>query len=202
MSRSASAPKPPLTTSPPFSPNPVGPGEPHPVYAPLLDTVSIPPAGGFAVTPNGVILHATRSGGGNDTLQEFRSTLNYVRSGADGLGWNATIGDDMISIHLPANKWAWNARAASSKYLAVEFAQAVEARGISDGQVRAFAWWWRNHARAQWPGLPLTLKTHAEVEHSGETGAHDGKSDAFSYGSPKADELRERIIAEIQEQGG
>lgn len=158
--------------------------------------------GSFSGTPKGIILHGTRSGTNNSTAQEFQSTLNYVRAGASGLGWNATVGDDVVSEHMDAGMWAWHARAASQHYVGCEFAQPLESRPISDAQVRAFAWLWRNRWRARWPNLPMHFPTHAEVEHSGETGQVDGKSDVFSYGSPQADELRARIIAEIQRQGG
>ena len=171
-------------------------------YEPVIDSVSGGGAGNFTGTPKGVILHGSRSGSNNDTEREYTGTVNYVRAGANGLGWHATIGDDRIALHIGPEGYGWNARAASSKYLAVEFAQAVEAKPISDGQVRAFAWWFRNKARATWPNLPLNFPTHAEVEARGETGARDGKTDVFSNGSPRADELRARILAEIQRQGG
>jgi hypothetical protein len=159
--------------------------------------------GSFTTTPKGVILHGSRSGSAtNTTQQEYTGTVNYVRGGADGLGWHATIGDDAICIHLPPDKWGYSAFAASQVYLAVEFAQPLESRLISDGQVRAFGWWFLQ-TRTRWPQLPLHFPTHAEVEHSGEIQhAPSGKTDVFSYGSIWADELRARIVAEIVRQGG
>jgi hypothetical protein len=154
-------------------------------------------AGRFVAPPRGIILHGTRSGQPYDEAQEWRGTVNYVRNGAGGLGWNVTVGPDRLALHLEPDQYGWNARAASDDYLACEFAQAQRDAPISNASVDAFCYWVREIVLVRWPGLPLGtdrgLPTHAELERRGETGAIDGKSDVFSYGSPLADELRARI---------
>jgi len=152
-------------------------------------------AGAFATQPQGVILHSSRSGSGNDTAAEYRGTVAYAETGAGGqdLGWNATIGDDIYAVHFPCDRWGWNARAASQHYLAVEFAQATADLAISDAQVNAFCHWLQKQALARWPGLPLVFPTHAELPE----GVADGKSDVFPKEDPRADELRARIMARL-----
>ena len=170
-------------------------------YAPRVVILKDRPRSGqFAVVPKGVILHGSRSAlAGNPTHAEFEGTARYQGTNAGGLGWNATIGDDEIAIHLDPGEWGWNARAASRHYLAVEFAQPRESDLIGDGQVRAFCWWLRAHVFRRWPDQPRQFPTHAEVEQSGETGQLDGKTDVFHFGSPLADELRARIAARLQD---
>jgi hypothetical protein len=149
-------------------------------------------AGVFSQTPSGVILHGSRSGvRGRLLYAEFEGTANYAVNEPNGLGWNATIGHDAIALHMPYDRWGWNARAASRRYLAVEFAQPVEDVAITDGQVRACAWFIKQ-ARSRWPNLPMFMPTHAELDGV-ETGAFDGKSDVFSRESPRADALRKAI---------
>lgn len=149
-------------------------------------------AAAFTAIPQGVILHGSRSGSGNDTAAEYRGTANYAASGIE-LGWNATIGDDIYAIHMPCDRWGWNARAASQRYLAVEFAQATADRPISDAQVNAFCHWFEKEARRVWPGLALVFPTHAELPE----GQGDGKTDVFPRGDQRADELRARIVARL-----
>ena len=158
------------------------------------------PAGSYGSTPRGVILHGSRSGrAGTPKDVEYRGTASYERTNrlpeGGKLGWTATIGDGVVAVHLDPRTWGWNARAASSRYLAVEFAQATRDEPISDGQVDAFCAWYLTRARAAWPDLPASFPTHAEVERSGETGARDGKDDVFP--DARADELRARILARL-----
>jgi hypothetical protein len=105
-----------------------------------------------------------------------------------GLGWSATIGEDRVALHMGFNEWGWNAREHSSIYLGCEFAQPTVIAAISDGQVRAFAWFVRE-AKKTWPGLPMFFPTHAELP----AGIRDGKSDVFPLGSIWTEELRARI---------
>ena len=170
-------------------------------YAPrVVELHTQPPAGRFNGVPKGVILHSSRSGARKTCHEEFEGTVAWNGANPDGLAWNATVGDDEIAIHLGPDEWGWNARRASSQYLAVEFAQPTEAVGVTDGQVRAFCWWLRSHVLPQWPALARNFPTHAEVETRGETGQRDGKSDVFPMGDPRADELRARIAARLDDQ--
>lgn len=154
-------------------------------------------AGRFSTPPQGVILHGTRSGEPYDTYQEFEATVNWVRSGAAGLGWHATIGDDEIAIHLQPDEWGWNARGASSQYLAVEFAQAGSDDEITDGQVRAFCWW-LGRVRLRWPRLPrAALIAHSELPE----GIADGKTDVYPRWDERLPRLRWRIAARLSELG-
>jgi hypothetical protein len=113
-----------------------------------------------------------------------------------GLGWNATVGDDQIAIHMPYHAWGWNARGCSSLYLGVEFAQPVEAAAISDGQVRAFCWFVEQAMRT-FPVLPLNFPTHAQLDGTAVYGARDGKTDVYSRSSPRTTELVNRIMARL-----
>lgn len=149
--------------------------------------------GTFATTPLGVILHGSRSGIPNrPTLTEYLGTCSFAVSNSAGLGWTATVGDDRIALHYPYTRWGWSAREASSQYLAVELAQATVGQPISDGQVRAFCWFFEQ-ARKVWPRLPKVFPTHAELP----SGKRDGKSDVFPLGDQRADELRARIMARL-----
>lgn len=180
----------PCNDSAPFSEIDTAPYQPAVFHMP--GTV----AGPFRKTPKGVILHGSRSGLPHRAGHaEFMSTANFAAAGANGLGWNATIGDDEVALHLPMAAWGWNARAASDDYLAVELAQPVEATPITDAQVRAFCWFFEE-ARKRWPSLPRHFPTHAELDGN-ETGAYDGKTDVFRRGSAKTEDLRQRILARL-----
>jgi hypothetical protein len=163
-------------------------------YAPLIEHVPGIISGTFANQPQGVILHGSRSGSQNGTAAEYRGTVGYVSRGTDGtVGWHATIGDDAYAVHMDAGRWGWSARAASQRFLAVEFAQATVDRSISDAQVRAFCHWLQHEALPVWPGLPMHFPSHAEVEAAGLTGARDGKTDVYPGGDPRLEDLRRRI---------
>lgn len=159
------------------------------------------PAGTFTSMPRGVILHGSRSGRASNPIDaEYRGTANYEVNNSYGYGWHATIGEGVVAVHLDARHWGWSAFQASRVYLAVEFAQPVKEVGITDGQVQAFVDWYRTYALPIWPNLPLHFPTHAEVEHSGETGEVSGKDDVFPYGDARVDELRSRIMARLGRQ--
>lgn len=151
-------------------------------------------AGAFTATPAGVILHGSRSGMRQATAAEFRGTVSYIEGGAldaegDNLGWNATVGEDIVALHIGPKHWGWNARGHSSVYEAVEFAQPTVDDAISDGQVRTFVWWFLHVARAAWPDLPAVFPLHSELA----AGIKDGKSDAFPRHDPRGNDLKARI---------
>lgn len=175
----------------PFDPAPDDLGEPQRSY--IQSNV----AGRFRGTPQGCILHGSRSGRSQPTHDEFVGTAAWAGSNPAGLGWSATIGSDEICVHMDVGQWGYNARSASSHYLAVEFAQPTVNDEISDGQVDAFCWWWLNEVEPVWPGIARNFPTHAEIEARGETGFHDGKSDVYPAGDERADELRARILARL-----
>lgn len=147
-------------------------------------------AGHFHSPPRGIILHATRSGkAGRSEADEFGATLKFVASGAGGLGWHATVGPGLVALHLPAQRWGWNAREHSSEYLAIEFSQAQLGDPISDASIEAAAWWIEHVARPAWPDLPLNLVHHSELP----AGIRDGKTDVAPRGSAEAESIRERL---------
>lgn len=156
-------------------------------------------AGQYTSPPAGCILHGSRSGvAGRGVQAEYDGCRAYAASGIE-LGWTATVGHDAVSLHMPPSAWGWNARGASSRYLAVEFAQATVHDPITDGQVRAFVWWLRTIAVARWPALDVTsLPMHSELA----AGMADGKSDVFPKGDRRGDDLRARIAAEWARQAG
>lgn len=125
-----------------------------------------------------------------------------MEAGASGLGWNVTIGEDCVDIHMPGHQWGWNAYQASMILPAAEFAQAQLGMPITDAMVRAYCWWWITDVEVHNPGIPRTFWTHADVEHNGMTGhSPDGKTDVFAYGDPAADDLKRRILARLESCG-
>lgn len=119
------------------------------------------------------------------------------------LGWDATIGEGVISLHLPTWAFGWNAFAASALYFAAEYAQPTEDYPITDVMVRTHNWWFATVLRAARPSLPLHFPSHAEVEHTGEIAhAPSGKTDAFSYGSSRMENLRARILDNLHHEWG
>lgn len=161
------------------------------------------PQGSLPPTPRGILEHGSRSARPLTYSQEFDGTVRWAQNADNVLGWTFTIGEGEIAIHLPIRTFGWNAFAASALYLAVEFAQPTESYPITDLMVRTHNWAFATLIRPAYPRIPLVFKSHAEVEHSGETGhGITGKSDAFSFGSPKMDDLRRRIRANLDDEWG
>jgi hypothetical protein len=144
--------------------------------------------------PRGIILHATRSGVAHyDATEEYDATVRYVRNGAGGLGWNVTVGPGRLAIHMSPRQWGWNARGASSQYLAIEFAQSQLGRAILDSQIEAAAWWIAAHVLPAWgTNVVQSLPEHRELAE----GIADGKSDVG------ADQrVASRLLARLREAG-
>jgi len=148
---------------------------------------------GNLTAPQGIILHSTRSAIPRGEVEEYEGTLNYVRGGANGLGWNATVGPGLVCEHMNPDQWGWNAREASSHYVAIEHAQARLGDPVSDALLDASAWYIKNKVYARWPNMPRTLVHHSELP----AGVQDGKSDMAPKGSAKAEELRQRLLARL-----
>ena len=175
----------------PFSPRSLAGGTGSGTPPPIQDSLPGNIAGQFTGTPSGVILHGTRSGQPYDIKHEYHATLNYVRSGAGGLGWNITVGQGKYCDHIAPESWGWNARGASSRYLAAEFAQAHLGDEISNEQISAFCWWFVNVARVAWPSLPKVFPNHSDLPE----GVSDGKSDVEPRGQHS---VRDRILAGLE----
>lgn len=159
------------------------------------------PQGSLPPTPRGVLLHGSRSGRPLTYAQEFDGTVRWAQNPDNVLGWHATVAEGEIALHVPVRLFGWNAFAASSLYVAIEYAQPTEAYPITDLMVRTANWFIATLVRPTFPRMPLHFPSHAEVEHSGETGhGITGKSDAFSYRSPRMDELRERMRANLADE--
>ena len=126
-------------------------------------------AGRFYSTPQGVIIHGSRSGRDWSAMEEFEATVRWAVSGANG--------------------WGWNAREHSREYLAVEVAQAREGDPVDDFTVLALAWYIKNVLRAYWPDLPDNYPMHSELP----AGQRDGKTDLYPPG-PDADAFRARLL--------
>jgi hypothetical protein len=161
------------------------------VYTPRIDHDRGTVSGTFSGAPTGIILHGSRSGTPRSTQEEYDLTRRFAASGTE-LGWNVTVGNDAICLHMSPREWGWNARDASPRHLACEFAQPTVDDEISDGQVRALCWWIQTEVLPVWPDLDVhSLPTHAELP----AGGRDGKTDVFPRGDPRVTELRARIIA-------
>lgn len=120
--------------------------------------------------------------------------MNYAESGANGLAWHVTIGDDEIAIHLDPEDWGWHAREFSIDWLGIEFAQATIDKPISDAQIRAAVWWLRQCAMKAYPTLdPSHFIFHSEIG----PGIADGKTDPYPNRSAELAELRRRILAAL-----
>lgn len=152
----------------------------------------------FTATPKGFILHGSRSGvAGRPKETEYQGCVNWCLVNPDDLSWHATIGENKYAVHMNMKRWGWNARAASSKYIAVEFAQATVNEPITDAQVDAFVHFVKETVLPVWPTIPMVFVTHADVEKLGETGAIDGKTDVFPFKSKEAEELKARISSKL-----
>jgi hypothetical protein len=172
-----------------------------PVMAVTYETYTDPqPAGTFASMPKGCIMHGSRSGvTGNPKAKEYTGTAGYEVNNNQDLGWNATIGENVVAVHLTPQQWGWNARAASSKYLGVEFAQATVDEPITDAQVAAFADWWVTRVMPAWPGIPQRFPSHAEIDGTADYGPYvDGKTDAFPKNDPRMEDLVSRVMRAIE----
>lgn len=153
------------------------------------------PAGRFSSVPKGVILHGSRSGvAGNPKDREYLGTARYEVSNTADLGWNATIGENRVAIHLTPQEWGWNARGSSDNWLAVELAQATVHEAITDAQVAALADWIKTRVLPVWPKLPMMFPSHAELDGTPEYGTFDGKSDVWPKGDERMENLRTRLM--------
>lgn len=157
------------------------------------------PAGRFSSMPKGVILHGSRSGvAGNPKDKEYLGTARYEVANTDDLGWNATIGENKVAVHLTPQEWGWNARGSSDNWLAVEIAQATVDEPITDAQVAALADWIKTRVLPAWPSLPMMFPSHAELDGTPEYGPKDGKSDVFPLGDQRMENLRTRLMKALQ----
>lgn len=151
------------------------------------------PAGSFAATPRGIVLHGSRSGNAsNSQLAEYRGTANWEVNNPNGLGWNVTIADYRVAEHIDVRHWGWHAKSASQFYLSVEFAQPTVNHAITDAQVDALADWIKTRVTPVWGNLGWHYPTHAEVQASGEAG-DSGNTDVYPLGDPRLDALRNRL---------
>ena len=168
------------------------PWEQPPEYRPTLFCHPSPSGQGrFWISPAGIILHGTRSGRRLDRFSEFHGTRGWAQSGADGLAWHVTVGEDCVATHLDPGQWGWHCGEPDSRrYLGIEFAQPTVEYDITDLQVRAAAWWIREVALERWPLMGLELRAHSEIEQ----GRESGKSDPYPDGDPRNWELADRII--------
>lgn len=166
-------------------------------WRPALITVPGNVAGWFTAYPKGIILHATRSGNiYYSESEEFVGTVNFVKAGAGGLGWNALVGPAIVAEHMGLTEWGWNAREHSPEYLAVEVAQPYYGAPISDATFRALVWYLRR-AFGLWASLvpsAETLPYHSELP----AGRRDGKSDIFWPQDPEGAAFRDRLIEALR----
>ena len=150
------------------------------------------PAGTLAACA-GVIFHGSRSGrAGNPLMNEYKGTASYEVNNPLGLGWNATVGPGVVALHLPADQWGHNARAASDNYVGVEIAQPTVDDHLPDSVPLALADYIFDHVWPRW-GEVWHFPSHAELEDWGETGANDGKTDLYPTGDSRMDTFRQKV---------
>lgn len=150
---------------------------------------------GTLTNPKGFIFHGSRSTVQKTILQEFYGTADYAL--ITEFLFHDTIGPDRVAHHMDYRRWGWNARGASSHYVAFEFAQTgwnYIYEPIDDDMVEA-AVWAIGQARLVHPTIPLYFVTHADVDGTLEYGSvYDGKTDAFPRGDPRAADLKARVL--------
>lgn len=166
-------------------------------YRPVILTVQGHVEGVFSTQPKGILVHSTRSTSPvNNQLQEFYGTINYVRQGADGLGWNATCGPNILAIHMQANQWAWNAREDSLNYIAIEHAQPNLDGPIDDNTLKASAYYIKHYVLLMYPNININIVHHSELP----AGKRDGKTDVFRWTDTKhIKEFNNRLIELVKE---
>lgn len=148
-----------------------------PAYKPVILVVQGNVEGRFTTQPKGILWHSTRSG--NQTYnesQEFFGTVQYVRQGADGLGWHATVGPGLLAVHMFASEWAYNAREHSSEYIAIEVAQRGLDTPISADSIKTAAYFVKVSVLPVWPNLDLNKQIHHSQTAAG---IRDGKTDIY-----------------------
>lgn len=147
-------------------------------YKPVILNVRGNVEGRFVSQPKGILWHSTRSGNANNNESaEFYGTVNYVRDGADGLGWHATVGPNLLAVHMLAAEWAYNAREHSDDYIAIEVAQSLLDKPISAGSIKAAAYFVKVYVKPVWPDMFQSLN---QAHHSQTAaGIRDGKSDIY-----------------------
>lgn len=146
----------------------------------------------------GILWHSSRSSVRRSTLQEFNGTRGYAAAGAAGLGWHLTVGDNMISVHLPLDMWAYHAREVSYTRVGIELAQSMPDQAISDAQLDAAFWWIRNELVPFWGARGYQFDPgNYEFHSTSAPGIRDGKSDPFPRGSASLAELDARIRARL-----
>lgn len=151
-------------------------------------------AGTFADAPLGLILHGSRSGQPYSINREYAATVNYVASGAAGLGWNATVGDGVVALHMAVTEWGWNARGASSRWAAVELAQANLGDPISALQIEGAAAMWVKLRDHYGKAFPLRFVNHSDLLE----GRQDGKTDVEMAGQHS---VIDRVTARLKAAG-
>lgn len=147
-------------------------------------------AGSFATTPFGMILHGTRSTQPYSVDREYMATLNYIAVGAGGLGWNATVGNGVVCLHMALDQWGHNAREHSSHWVAVEIAQALLGWEVTDSQIEGVAWLWVQCREKFGERFPLRFVNHSDLP----AGVRDGKTDIEPRGYHSViDRVTERL---------
>lgn len=156
----------------PFKPSPA-----LPKYKPVVLAVQGNVEGRFVREPKGILWHATRSTSTiYNEVQEFYGTVQHVRNGAGGLGWHATVGPDLLAVHMLAAEWAFSAREHSDDYIAIEVAQRQLDVPIQVSSIKAAAHFVKVYVLPVWPNLDVVNQVH----HSQlAAGIRDGKTDIF-----------------------
>ena len=146
---------------------------------------------GKIIRPDGFLLHGSRSGVPQTSMQEFWATVHWAQSGANGLGWHATIGPGVVAVHMRPSQYGWNAGdPASYRYIAAEFCQPNYGDPIEDEQIEAYCWWVLNEVLPVWPDIPRVFVHHAQLEQ----GNRAGKTDVY----PNDDARQAELIARIR----
>ncbi len=160
----------------------------------VLEVPSPNGQGRYSLTP-AALIHGTRSGRSDYTLdQEFYSTVNYVKSGAAGMAWGFTIGDNKYAVHLPVDQWGYHCREESDDFIGFEFAQPVATWSVTDGQVAAFGHAIKNFVLPRYPDFDVRrMLMHSQIN----PGIRDGKSDVYPKLDPRWPRLKEKLVNSV-----
>jgi hypothetical protein len=180
-----------------IAPTPAEPEQPAQRVAVRIDrSYRAKPQGTLQATPRAIILHGTR-GGAQTVEREALAAARWAATNPNDLAWHATIGEDVVYVHLSPREWGWHAGVDSQTSLGVEFAQPTVAWRVNEAQIAAFGEWWRSVVVPAWPNIDprkVSLIAHSETAQ----GKRDGKTDVYPPDDARLNWLKAQLRKQMQ----